>query len=950
MTYEFPPYLQELYSELHTWLDNQPDTGGFRAEKVDLDSDTILGVASQFHKLFAAHYFKALAALQEIVTHEVVASWIQDNDKLCVVDVGCGAGAGSAAFIETVRQILTRKHVNRKVHIHIIGIDPTRAALEVNRAVLNRITQNESIPRNLHITHEFLCARILDGALELHARLEAQREIWGCPSLPHTLLLQVNVVRPLVSQAQDVAEAYHQIFVSTPMDRIHVLTIATREAGRAEELRQVQESLEARFQDHQMYPEIRYSLGCTFKNPVHSYGWTRKNKRGREDEEYTTIYHAAYTTVQSVGWERDMHWLAIIDADNLRRAWARTRTALMRESLFDEAEIRLFDRDVASALSRLQRRLIVYAEDLVHPQDQINYAIPKTAVAHRPKGLSRFEEEILSVAIIQAVGTAYAQTEHLYAFRLNLSENSEYLYEFWGEAFNRYVADANQTAQQNPTAIVIRTDIASYFTRIEQSYLVQRLKEKMRVNSTRVVWLLNKVLKKQFHRGYHEPGHGLAQGGVGSGYYANVYLADVDAHFVVDNPEQIHFFRYVDDMVIVVSDHQQAERVLSQLDERLHALNLARSEDKTEIVPAEIFRLEPGLSVELQELSYRCNRHLKVLWVAGCHYHEQLEVTSETFYEFLDLYRERVQALGLVVPVPTLRRKLLKYMKMPFQGRLLEYPIELPEFGGDGDEAKVEWANRFRNHNPIWIEELNYLRVKLATIVQEVLSGADLDYASITRSDNRRMRFAVSRLCQIGLSANALELLVKLLKHAPNQLREPAFVLDCIAIQGHSRVILDLYQHYAWNRQADTYMKSLLLRAMRYSSEPPIELLMGISLLSSASMEERLMATESLLASRLATLSAQQWTGVVNILSNVPTLPPRLKKNFILLMRQVRDRDEQSYRPEAGDDPILYDAYSVEDGYNVFSQFEPDELGGYFAQDIPDDAYEYGEMLTTISY
>ncbi|KAB2902716.1 MAG: RNA-directed DNA polymerase [Anaerolineae bacterium] len=943
--FEFPPHLQEVYSQVHDWLDTQVDVTGYRRAKVDLDSDTLLGVATQYHRYFAAHYFKTLVALREVVTHDTVASWIQDNNKICVIDVGCGGGAGSTAFIEAVRQILESTHSHRKVHIHIIGIDPIKAALEVNRAVLTRIVSHLTIPKHLQITHECFCSTILDAASEINTRLKRQRTDWDQPSLPHTILLQVNVVRSLASQAQDIANAYHQIFVSTPMDRIHALTLADKATVRQTELQQMQKALEERFQDHTVISQVNHKMECEIVNPVGSWARTTSNQK---KETYRMQFRSAYTTIHSAEWQRDQDWLRIIDSDNLRRAWARTRAALLRESLIDEVDIRLFDYDVISALNRLQRKLIVYAEDLAHEHDHINYTVPKNQTSFRPKSLSRLEEEILSVAIIQAVGVNYPQPDYLYAFRLNLAEKSEFLYEFWGNAFDRYVADANQAAHEIPDAMIIRTDISSYYTHIRQEYLIQRLQEKTNADSARIAWLLSKVLKKHLHPNYHSLGHGLAQGGVGSGYYANVYLSDVDSHFVQQLPDRVRFFRYVDDMVLVVAHRDQVDHLLAELDEQLHLLNLARNPEKTEFVSAMDFNLVLGMSDDLRALRYSCNKHLKAIWVVGCHYYEYLAITPETFYEFLSLYQKRVQALGLVVSLPTLRRKIMKYLNTPFQGRLLDDTIELPEFGeNDGEDANI-WARNFSYQNLGWIEKLNILRKQLGTIVHDLLSSVNMNYEKLTRSDNRRLRFAISRLCQLGFPEDLLEVVVDLLKREPNQLREPAFVLDSMAIQGHSKAILEVYNHYVDHRNSDTYMKALLLRAMRFHVELPVVLLMDVSLQSKASLEERLMATESLLASKLILVSDQYWAGIVNILAT--NMPPRLKKNFILLLRQIKDRDPQSYQPNPGDDSILYDAFNVDDGYSIFSQFEPDELHDYFEQDFPDDAYEYGEMMTTISY
>jgi hypothetical protein len=941
-SYAFPEYLQNIYTEVHHWLDAQSDTAGFRTRQVQLNDDSLISVATQFHQFFAAHYFKTFFALQEVVTASTFRSWIQDNDRICVVDVGCGGGSASVAFVEAVRLLMTSTLAHRTVHIHFVGVDPLKAALEINRAVMERLKGLSSMPRNLRISYEFVCASIPDCALDLHSHLDARRESWHQPSLPHVVLLQPNVVDYLAPQVAQVVEAYHQVFMATPIDRMHILSVTDKAAMRREQLARMHSAFVRRFTHHSPAATIDQELNCEFFNPADSFARTTYNRRL-----YPMRFRASFITVENVCWQQDIVWRRIVDADNLRLAWARTRTGLLRESLVDETDIRLFDRNVTALLNRLQNRLIVYAEDVAHPHDQVNYTIPKNATAARPKSLSRLEEEILSVAIVQAIVQVHPQPADVYAHRLNADQHSEFLYEFWGHAFNRFVQDVNDMARANPDWTTIRTDLSSYYTRISQTALIDRLHTTADPNGTRVRWLLEKVLKRQFHEVYHQPGQGVSQGGIGSGYYANIYLLDVDAHFLSQHPS-VRYFRYVDDIVLFVQDSEDVPGILSQLDEQLQRLELVRSIEKTEIISAKGFSLEPGLNDELSDLSYDCNRHLKALWVAACHYAQQLELGRENFYPFVEGIQHRLRLIGIVTPLPMLRRKLLKYLNMPIDGRVLDTPIHLPEFGQSNQGGAERWAELFREMNPVWFAVLDQLHHRLALIVRSVLQTANGNYENISRSDNRRLRFAISRLCQLGMPLETLKLVIRILQDEPNQLREPAFVLECIALQGHGDTIRELYQYYIANKPTQTYIKSLLLRVMRHSDELPVSILMEVAISPKASLEERLMASEALLGGRVVALTDRHWAKIVSAL-NTP-LAPRLKKNFILLMRQIRDRDPLTYRPLPGDDAMLFDAFDVEDGYKIFEEFEPHELQDYYEHDFPDDAYEYGEMLTTISY
>ena len=198
--------------------------------------------------------------------------------------------------------------------------------------------------------------------------------------------------------------------------------------------------------------------------------------------------------------------------------------ALLRDSLADEAEIRLFDHNVPRFIGRLQRRLAVYAEDLFRPKE-LHYELPKNAESFRPKN-PRFEEEILSVALIQVAGDDFLRYRNIYASRLNhvRGRKSEFLYQYFGFGYEEWISEARRAAESTPDGVVIRTDLSSYYTRISQTELAETLRAEMRVESERVNWLLGKVFQKHLDPKYHKTGYGLPQGGVGSGYYANLYL------------------------------------------------------------------------------------------------------------------------------------------------------------------------------------------------------------------------------------------------------------------------------------------------------------------------------------------------------------------------------------------------------------------------------------------
>ncbi len=159
---------------------------------------------------------------------------------------------------------------------------------------------------------------------------------------------------------------------------------------------------------------------------------------------------------------------------------------------------------------------------------------------------------------------------------------------------------------------------------------------------------------------YHQMGYGLSQGGVGSGYYANIYVREIDEFFVGENPFKVSYHRYADDILIIVPENESAEEVLATLDKLLTELELERSQDKACIFKCTEFddHIKSGLSPELSTLSLRFNTVLKQLWLVACCYHMQLNIDDEKLYDFLRHYRQSLAALSVMVPIPMLTTEI----------------------------------------------------------------------------------------------------------------------------------------------------------------------------------------------------------------------------------------------------------------------------------------------------
>ncbi len=244
------------------------------------------------------------------------------------------------------------------------------------------------------------------------------------------------------------------------------------------------------------------------------------------------------------------------------------------------------------------------------------------------------------------------------------------------------------------------------------------------------------------------------------------------------------------------------------------------------------------------------------------------------------------------------------------------------------------------------VKSLQYEFEKIALPILESLKNRT---DAISREDSTRLRFCINRLCRIGFRDEVLSLLHDLLKRAPHVLREPAYVVDSLSIQGHENIIYNIHHHFSQVDRENAYMRAMSLRAMRHCQSALEDILVDTVTNEHESIDARLMASETLLANQTHVLSGQNWANLNSTLAN-EELCPQLRKNLLLLLRQVRDVDSLIYKPQPSDDPILHDAFEVEDGYSVFEQAEPSELEDFYDVDFPDDAYEYGEQVTVKSY
>jgi len=552
----FHPYIADAYTAVHQWLATKPQVNGYQNincyQKCE-NKEPFKSAAGQYSLYFPTHYFKVIHTLENIITPEKLLTWLDQNRNICLVDVGCGAGAASIAFVETILRLKEQEKITHPVNIYCLGIDVNQWTLPIYHQLMTQV-KPQVVSSRINLEFNILPRSIREAVLPATRYLSQKREEWQQPFLCHVLMIHSTVVDLLRSQhkrqqqqyeefkklgidsdlivgnyaeySQEYALAYKQLFEGVPIDRLSVITIGTDTdklpvQEMSDALAQGFKSSHHNVESNLLNQEIQRVY---YENPLGSYWRNMKKiiKAFKPSEFYVDI-----STIVSAKLQKDKDWHQVISIENIEMAWVRTRKHLLEESLFDEVEIRLFESKLQENITQLQKQLIAYVQEVANKEDYISYNFVKNLSSTRPKGLSRMEFEILSTAIIQKLGKEVSRLQgNSYAYRLPApgERETEDLYANWFEAYRDFLSDLQRNAQKYENGVVIRVDIESYYTRIVQDNLLELTKDL--TESERIRWLLKILLLKQFDE--HQVGYGITQGSIGSAFYANVYLKPLD--------------------------------------------------------------------------------------------------------------------------------------------------------------------------------------------------------------------------------------------------------------------------------------------------------------------------------------------------------------------------------------------------------------------------------------
>ena len=211
----------------------------------------------------------------------------------------------------------------------------------------------------------------------------------------------------------------------------------------------------------------------------------------------------------------------------------------------------------------------------------VEVRIPKNALATRAGTLI----DLIDCLVYQtAVGRVAPKIEAATSERVlsaRLSSDPRYFFLRSSEQYVKWQrAGLEQAKSRN--GLLVSTDLSSFFDTIDQPTLIRELEE-----LTDETYAID-ILRRQFRSWSLLQHRGIPQGPNASRLLGNAYLLPVDEHMLTRGYD---YWRYMDDVVIVVADQAEAARAVSDFERACNRRGLLVSSAKTEVqTPAEMLK------------------------------------------------------------------------------------------------------------------------------------------------------------------------------------------------------------------------------------------------------------------------------------------------------------------------------------------------------------------------
>ncbi len=205
--------------------------------------------------------------------------------------------------------------------------------------------------------------------------------------------------------------------------------------------------------------------------------------------------------------------------------------------------------------------------------------IPKDGGRTRPIGISALEDKIVQGAVRDVLEAIYEQDFCACSFGFRPERNA-----------HGAIRTLDKAVHQGAVNWILEADIKSFFDSLDRTKLKELLQ--IRVADGALMRIIGKLLRVGVLDGVElsTADVGTAQGSILSPLLGNIYL-----HYVLDvwfdqvvKPKligQATLVRYADEFVIGFERHEDAQRVMEWLHERMESYGLELHPDKTQLLP-----------------------------------------------------------------------------------------------------------------------------------------------------------------------------------------------------------------------------------------------------------------------------------------------------------------------------------------------------------------------------
>ncbi len=240
-------------------------------------------------------------------------------------------------------------------------------------------------------------------------------------------------------------------------------------------------------------------------------------------------------------------WYSLYDKvwkrKTLQLAWQRVK-ANKGAAGIDRQSIERFEANEDLYLQELQEQL---QEEAFQPQPIKRVYIPKGKGKVRPLGILTVKDRIVQMAVLLVIQPIYDNefTATSFGFRPELGCKDA-------------LREVDRLRRKN--SWVVDIDLKSYFDTIPHGMLLEQLKRK--ITDGKLMGLIEAFLKAEIMEGTKgwTPTRGTPQGAILSPLLANIYLDPLDK-LLLEN--QFKPVRYADDLVIMCTSREEAERALT---------------------------------------------------------------------------------------------------------------------------------------------------------------------------------------------------------------------------------------------------------------------------------------------------------------------------------------------------------------------------------------------------